>query len=583
MSFAELWETLKTSIWLYVLIGALVLLFVLVLVVVSRRKKLQKRIAQGQIRINGLKSHPFSVDIAKTDAIARVNANVRDTSEQCKKDFETIQNNIKEIVICLQDANELLTASKLKKCAAKLDETEVMIDATDSLTEKLDGVLSNILNQSTIQRKRINELKNEFHEIKSMINDNPNNYTFCWESLDRITNGISHQFSDFESVMDASKYEEATEIAEKIGVSIEDLNTLVQKLPEVIQMARNVLPGLINECRNEAALLEEQGAYIGHLNIGGNLEGINEVLNQILDMIKGCQLEGIDNLLIDCDTRINQLSSNLADEKNAYRDMITCQENCQGLLDSISRILEQVRNNSLADFDRYRLDDLNEQFSDTQNRFTESQGAFQSLLSAQMSGSIPSTTLIVTFKEVENDIMECQKRAREISNRLNSTKTSELRVQELLSRFIIVLNESKASIKLSKLPNISSKYDEDIARSEQYIADISEQLQQPSVDITRLNETINEAQKLIVSLYKNVNSLISTAQEIKDFIVSCNKYRPYYPDVDASLFSAEVCYRNGEYTKACKMAVNALSSVDPVLAAQLSESIDKKIAMQKEA
>ena len=38
--------------------------------------------------------------------------------------------------------------------------------------------------------------------------------------------------------------------------------------------------------------------------IGGNLEGINGVLNQILDMIKGCQLDGIDNLLIDCDTNL---------------------------------------------------------------------------------------------------------------------------------------------------------------------------------------------------------------------------------------------------------------------------------------
>ncbi|MBO4219211.1 MAG: hypothetical protein IKX74_01350 [Erysipelotrichaceae bacterium] len=583
MSYTELWEKLKTSIWLYVIILVAVLLLVLVLVIVSRRKKLQKRIEQGQILINGLKSHPFAVDIAKTDAIARVNANVRDTAFQCKKDFEEIQNNIKDIVVNLQDANELLTASKFKLCAQKLDENEQLIQQTELLTEKLDGVLANVLNQSTIQRKRINELKNEFHQIKSMINDNPNNYTFCWEALDRLTNGISHQFSDFESVMDASMYENATEIAENIGVSIEDLNALVQKLPEVIQMSRNTLPGRINECRNEATLLESQGAYIGHLNINGNLETLNASLDEILTKIKNCELEGIDDLLIDCDTRINQISSNLADEKNAFRDLVVCQENCQSRLESVRKTLEQVRDNFLADFDRYGLNDLSGQFQDTQNRYQEANGAYESLLTAQNCGSIPATTLIITFKEVENDIMECQKQAREIAGKLETTRTSELRVQELMSRFVVVLNESKASIKLSKLPNISSKYDQDIARSEQYIADINEQLQQPSVDIDRLNETINEAQKLIISLYKNVNSLISTAQEIEEFIITCNKYRPYYPDVDASLYSAEVCYRNGEYTKACKMAVSALSSVDPELASQLSESIDKKIAMQKEA
>ena len=583
MSFAEIWDKLKTSIWLYAIIAVILVILILVVIIVSRKKKLKKRIDNGQVRVNGLKSHPFNVDIAKTDAIARVNPNVRETSEQCKKDYETIQTNLKEIVNNLQDANELLSASKLSKCADKLDENDLLIEATDKLADKLKGVLSTVLNQSTIQRQRINELKNQFHEIKTMINDNPNNYTFCWEALDRITNGISHQFSDFEAVMDASKYEDATEIAEKIGGSIEDLNVLVQKLPEVIQMSRNILPGRLNECRNEASVLEEQGAYIGHLNIGGNLEGINATLNQILAKIKECDLENIDNLLIDCDTRINQLSSNVSDEKNAFHDLTVCQENCQGRLESIIRILDEIRMNSLADFERYRLDNLNEQFVDCDNRYRESRRAYEQLLKTQSEGSVPATTLIITFKEVENDIMDCLKKVKDINNLLNNTRTSELRVQELMSRFIIVLNESKASIKLSKLPNISSKYDQDIARSEQYLSEIAEQLRQPSVDIERVNETINEAQNLIVSLYRNVNSLISTAQEIEEFIITCNKYRPYYPDVDASLYSAEVCYRNGAYTKACKMAVNALSSVDPELASQLSDSIDKKIAMQREA
>lgn len=583
MNFEELWNNLKTSPWLYLIILALLALIIFLTVRNGHKKKLLNRINDGQVKINDLKSHPFVVDIAKTDAIARVNSNIRDTVTQCKKDFDQIQINLKEIVSNLQDANEYLTASKFKLCEEKLDLNDELIAETDKLTANLDGVLDGILNQSTMQRKRINELKNEFHEIKSVINENPNNYTFCWEALDRITNGISHKFSDFESVMDASKYDEAAQTAEDIAKSIESLNSLVQKLPEMIAMSRNELPKKLNDVANTFKLLNQQGAYLEHLNVKGNIENISNSLNQAMARIRDCDLDGVQDYLFDCDTKINQLASNLEDEKNAHRDLIRCQMDSKEALETISEILNKVKMNSLADFDRYRLDELNKSFEEVQTKYQDNLKAYQSLLEAQDSGSIPATTLIITFKEVQKDIDECLAQCKNIARSLSSTRTNEMRVQELLSRFVVVLNESKATIKLSKLPNISKKYDDDITRAENYITDINNQLQQESLDITHLNETITDAQKLIVNLYKNVNSLISTAQDIENFIISCNKYRPYYPEVDATLYSAELAYRNGEYTKACKLAINGLESVDPTLAERLSKSINDKLAGQKEA
>lgn len=176
------------------------------------------------------------------DAIARININIRDTAQQCKKDFDIIQNNLKNCTSLLQDAVEAMDTNNLKVCDEKLLEIENVVDQTRTLTNKLSDVTNAVLNQSSLQRRRINELKDKYRDIKLMINDKPNNYTYSWEAVAEISNALSHKFSDFEAIMGASKYDEAATLSEEISISIDLFNDLALKLPELINLARNTIP-----------------------------------------------------------------------------------------------------------------------------------------------------------------------------------------------------------------------------------------------------------------------------------------------------------------------------------------------------
>ena len=56
-----------------------------------------------------------------------------------------------------------------------------------------------------------------------------------------------------------------------------------------------------------------------------------------------------------------------------------------------------------------------------------------------------------------------------------------------------------------------------------------------------------------------------------------NRYRPLYPEVDSALYSAELAYRNGEFTKAKRLIVSAIEKVDPQLAREINNKIDNSI------
>ena len=50
---------------------------------------------------------------------------------------------------------------------------------------------------------------------------------------------------------------------------------------------------------------------------------------------------------------------------------------------------------------------------------------------------------------------------------------------------------------------------------------------------------------------------------VENTIVFGNKYRSSYPDIDSELTRAELCFRNGEYTQALKIAIATIEKIHP--------------------
>ena len=272
----EIINSLLNSVFFYIFVGIVFLIVVLLIVRFTKKKKLNERIINGQYNINELKSHPYVLDIAKLDAIAKVNQEAYDTSLQCKKDYDSIGENIKSAIELLQDANENLEIGDYKTGSTNMDQFDSIYASTKQLSEKLDEMLASFLNQEAMQRKKINELKNQFHQIKNVVNENPNYYTYCWEALDKMTNKISHMFSEFENVMEASNYQQSLLLSDSIQQEIDNLSYVVSQLPQLISFAKKSLPLSINELNSNYLVSLSKGVYIANLNIPKTIDDYNE-------------------------------------------------------------------------------------------------------------------------------------------------------------------------------------------------------------------------------------------------------------------------------------------------------------------
>ena len=83
------------------------------------------------------------------------------------------------------------------------------------------------------------------------------------------------------------------------------------------------------------------------------------------------------------------------------------------------------------------------------------------------------------------------------------------------------------------------------------------------LDVKQLNGLLKNAIDYIYTLYNDVNNLVGMAIMVENTIVFGNRYRSTYADIDSELTRAELCFRNGQYTKALKIGIQCIEKIHP--------------------
>ena len=168
-------------------------------------------------------------------------------------------------------------------------------------------------------------------------------------------------------------------------------------------------------------------------------------------------------------------------------------------------------------------------------------------------------------------------------NRPSSAEAgSEERAKKQLVKLQLIVNEIHVKMKKHRLPSVSQKYQEDLHRAKVMIKEISCILDNTPLDVKRMNAELKNAIDYIYTLYNSVNNLVGMANMVENTIVFGNRYRSSYPEIDSELTRCELCFRNGQYTKALKIGIQAIEKMHPGAYENLISKKDPSIMNQVE-
>lgn len=548
------------------LIGVIVvgvILILLIIFTVLNTKKVKKQLNEAEMNYNSLKSIPLPFKLNKAVALSRVNSAVAESVERSRNEFDIVQEQLKEASVYLGEIDDLIYVHKVKQAKRQLKELQELLENCSVGVHKLSISLDNILEQESAQREQINKLKNQFRIDKEIIRDNRENYNSGIEVLEARVTSIEKMFSTFEEWMFASEFAKAGTQQVEISEAMKELEQLMDEFPALYEEAKLSLPKAIDETGYVYAQARNQGVYLEHLEAKRNLETVTTMLKDDLGRLAEGQIEGVMYSLLECEKRLQQLKEQIDREVKASEDFTASYEPLLNDIQTMNENIIKLRDLYEKVKIRFGFENLNDSLDAIDRMMSEVLIARDKLKESAANQAIPATTLMLSMNELKQHCKELLDELGKVKKKLDTACADEERAKKQLLKLQLIVNEITVKINKNRLPSISLKYEEDLRKANLIINEINCLLEATPLDVARLNEKLKEAIDFVYTLFNSVNNLVGMAIMVENTIVFGNRYRSTYPEIDSELTRAELCFRNGQYTKALKIAIQTIEKLHP--------------------
>lgn len=571
---------MKNNVILYILIflAIFITFFIVTLIILkkSRLKKYKNILDELDLEKNLISSIPISLELSKVEPIIK-NEDLESKYKKWEDKSDVIKNErIPKIDDMLIDIDTFIEKRDFENCNYRIAKTELEIYKVREASESLLEEIKEITLSDEKYRSIVTKLKTKYRKLNSEYQEHSNLYDEMQDAITLQLENIEKNFLGFESAMENNEYTEVVHIVKALDAMIEHMEIVIKEVPDLILMAKEIIPKRIKEVDDVVKEMEEKGYPLEYLNIDYNVEESRKNINTILDKIRVLNLEDcmfelrtildyFDSLFIDFEKE--RLSRKVYEESE--HDFAIKLKKTEKVVNDVFEELETIKNNyDLRDED---IDSIEED----KKILVVIQDDYKKLLAKLESKSTPYSSL---HKEIE----ELTVRLKNMSDNLDVTLNSlgnmyddEQRAREQLIEIEEFLQNSKRKIRSYKLPVITDNYFVELSEANDAIKEVIKELEKKPIVIKTLNTRVDTARDLVLKLYNTTNEIIKTAELAENCMVYGNRFRSSYTDIDRCLDEARKSFFKGDYKKSLDVSIKAISLVDKNFYQELVSIYDK--------
>ena len=560
-------ENMKNNMITYILIGIFVffiILFILFQLFNRRKRNYYKKVLDYlDIQKNLVGSIPVSLELSKVESIIK-NEELEEKYIQWENRLSVIKNDmLPRIDDMLIELDNFYDKKDYRNCDIRIGKTELEIYKVREFAERLLIEIKEITSSDEKYRSIIIKLKTRYRKINNDYQKHKNLYDEMQDAISLQLENIEKRFLDFERFMENNEYGEVVHIVKALTDMIEHIGIVVRETPDLILMAKQLIPQKIKEIQDISSQMIEEGYPLEYLNIDYNMEESNKNIGKILDRIRVLNLDDcmfelktmldyLDSLFVDFEKE--RLSRKVYEEiENGFSKKI---EKTNKVVSEVVDQLEQIKN----------MYDMNEDdvtaIGEENKTLIVINDDYKKLLNQLKNKSTP-------YSEMHKEIEELTVRLKNVTEDLDYSLKSlgnmyddEQRAREQLNEIERFLKASKTIIRNYKFPIISDKYFVELNEANEAISEVIKELSQKPIVIKTLNTRVDTARDLVLKLYNTANSMTKLASLAEVSIVYANRYRNYFDEVNHNLGISERLFFNGKYQESFLKTLEAISIVD---------------------
>lgn len=556
-------EKTSLTVFIYICIAILILVLLTMISNSMRRRKAASRFEKLEKEVNEVRNNSLDYKFNKAKAFSKANADIMERVNELSPKYKICIKGMDDCDTLCERANDYLDGHRTKKAMRTMDELETCLDDARERIRIVTKALDNILEKETEVRDFANALKERFASVKTVYQNNRPAYFKATTYFDSRIQEIENEFTSFEEWMYASEFNKAKDEGDKIAKEIDVVSSEVASCPDLYERAMAIIPAAVNEIRENEAELTKANVDLAYLETDKKLNTVSENLQASIHLIDIGNLADAQMVLSDITDTILNLQDQMNAEKDAYNEIHDGLAQNVISVDEIDVQLNEIKTLYGNIRDRFGLEDWTHRFAladEQMNNLKEACALIQKELDED---KMPRVDVIHYYREFANDIEEFKGQVNDMKTKLLNASSDESRAKKQLVKLQLILNEVRLNAATRNLPSVSSQFDEDIKQAEDMISRVQVVLSHSPLDVPTLNSDLQDAIDFVYKLYNNANNLIGVAVMVENAIVFGNRFRSTYPSMNTDLTRAELCFQNGEYTRALKIAIQAIENLHP--------------------
>lgn len=556
-------EKTSLTVLIYICIAILILVLLTMISNSMRRRKAASRFEELEKEVNEVRNNSLDYKFNKAKAFSKANADIMERVNELSPKYKICIKGMDDCDTLCESANDYLDGHRTKKAMRTMDELETCLDDARERIRIVTKALDNILEKETEVRDFANALKERFASVKTVYQNNRPAYFKATTYFDSRIQEIENEFTSFEEWMYASEFNKAKDEGDKIAKEIDVVSSEVASCPDLYERAMAIIPAAVNEIRENEAELTKANVDLAYLETDKKLNTVSENLQASIHLIDIGNLADAQMVLSDITDTILNLQDQMNAEKDAYNEIHDGLAQNVISVDEIDVQLNEIKTLYGNIRDRFGLEDWTHRFAladEQMNNLKEACALIQKELDED---KMPRVDVIHYYREFANDIEEFKGQVNDMKTKLLNASSDESRAKKQLVKLQLILNEVRLNAATRNLPSVSSQFDEDIKQAEDMISRVQVVLSHSPLDVPTLNSDLQDAIDFVYKLYNNANNLIGVAVMVENAIVFGNRFRSTYPSMNTDLTRAELCFQNGEYTRALKIAIQAIENLHP--------------------
>lgn len=561
--YSYLVSRLSMQVLIYIGIAIVVLVLALVLLKIIQRRKVMHRLADLEIEVNDTRNNSLQYKYNKASAFAKVNDDITDRMKNLAPKYEICQKSIHSCETLYEQADEYLLRRRYSKAMKTMDELETMLDDTQERIRIVNQSLDHILAKETEVRERSNALKERFRSVRNIFQQNRANFYSGADYVDQRLEDIENQFNNFEEWMFASEFNKAKEEVDIIAAKTDDLAEAIAAYPDLYKKAKLLLPQALNEVALQMQAMEKDHIDISYLNVDEKVDAIHNALADVLVKLDNGNIKGAKMAEDSISDQILALQDDLVREKKAFDEIHGDLEANFAIVDEVEQELGEIKTLYASIKDRFGLEDWSMRFDQANEQMEILKNQRAQIKTQLAKEDILQVDVVHDYRNFAEKTISFGRQVKEMKRLLVGASTDENRAKKQVIKLQLILNEVNLNTVSKQLPSISDQFNEDLREGEHKIQQVKRILDHSPLDVETLNARLQDTIDFVYKLYNNANNLTGVAVMVENAIVFGNRFRSTYPELDSELTKAEVCYQNGEYTRALKIAIQAIEALHP--------------------